>query len=103
MGRRRNNHRTADSDAYLEQVVIRKLLAKKGYQRPDSQVCIFVHSKRHRLADPDGISAKAAIDGLVRSGILEDDSAKFIKEVSFTQEKIPSKEKETTIITIRKV
>ena len=58
---------------------------------------IHIHSKRKRLADADGISAKAAIDGLVQSNILADDSPLFVKEVSFSQEK--SKEEET-IITI---
>ena len=50
------------------------------------RVSIRVHSKRRRLTDPDGIAAKAAIDGLVRGGLLTDDSAKTIKEVSFSQE-----------------
>jgi hypothetical protein len=47
---------------------------------------INVHSKRRRLCDPDGISAKAAIDGLVKGGLLRDDSAKYIDAVTFTQE-----------------
>ena len=71
--------------------------------RFNSQVCILVHSYRHRLADPDGISAKAAIDGIVRNGILTDDTAKQIEEVRFKQTKIPTKEKEKTIITIEEV
>lgn len=72
-------------------------LEKKKSPRFASQVCIFVRSLRHRLADPDGISAKAAIDGLVIEGILEDDSAKFVKEVRFTQQKCKT---ESTTITI---
>ena len=59
--------------------------APKGSQL-DQRVRIHFHSKRRRLADPDGISCKAAIDGLVQGGILRDDSAKFVKEVSFSQE-----------------
>ncbi len=51
-----------------------------------SQVKIHIHSFRKRLADPDGISAKAVIDGLVLSGIIKDDSAQCVKEVSFSQE-----------------
>lgn len=61
----------------------------------DKRASIRVHSKRNRLADPDGISAKAVIDGLVLGGILRDDNAKFVKEVSFTQE--ISKVEETII------
>jgi hypothetical protein len=44
-----------------------------------------VHSQRTRLADPDGISAKAVIDGLVAGHLLPNDSAKVITEVSFSQ------------------
>ena len=72
-------------------------------QRFDSQVYILVHSYRHRLADPDGVSAKAAIDGIVRVGILPNDTAKQVSEVRFKQTKIPTKEKEKTVITIKEV
>ncbi len=68
----------------------------KGSQL-DKRVCIHFHSKRRRLADPDGVSCKAAIDGLVQGGILRDDSAHFVKEVSFSQE---VSEVEETIIEI---
>ena len=69
-------------------------------QRFDSPVNISVHSIRRRLADPDGISAKAAIDGIVKAGILADDSHKEVCKVSYSQEK--GKEEET-IITITEV
>jgi Holliday junction resolvase RusA-like endonuclease len=59
---------------------------------------VHVHSRRKRLADVDGLSIKAVLDGLVRAGVLPDDSAKFIKEISFTQEK--AKQEEATIIDI---
>ena len=64
--------------------------------RFNSPVRITVHSRRKRLCDPDGISGKAAIDGLVKAGLLEDDSAKFVTEVRYTQEK--SKDENTTLI-----
>ena len=70
--------------------------------RFNTPVCITVHSYRHRLADPDGISAKAAIDALVKAGILTDDSAKEIKEVRFRQTKIRLSEDEKTQIIIEK-
>lgn len=63
----------------------------------DSQFSIRIHSRRRRLADPDGISGKAVIDGLVAGGLLRDDSAKTIKEVSYSQEK---SEVEETVIEI---
>ena len=63
----------------------------------DKRCRLHVHSKRRRLCDPDGISAKAAIDALVVAKLLRDDSAKFIKEISFSQE---VSEIEETIIDI---
>lgn len=56
-------------------------------QEMDQRVRIKIHSRRRRLADPDGISCKACLDGLVQGGLLKDDSAKYISDVSFTQEK----------------
>ncbi len=58
---------------------------------------INIHSRRRRLCDPDGISAKAAIDGLVKGGLLSDDSTKYIDAVTFSQER---SENEETIIEI---
>ena len=69
-------------------------------QKIDSQVIISVHCRRHRLADPDGICAKWAIDAIVKAGILVDDSAAFVKEVRFSQEKIAKAFEEDTIITL---
>ena len=62
---------------------------------------VHFHSLRHRLADSDGISGKAALDGLVKAGIFPDDSAKFIKEVTHSQEK--TKGEEVTEILIYEV
>ena len=53
----------------------------------DSRFSIHIHSIRKRLADPDGISAKAVIDGIVKAGLLKDDTAKEIKEIKYSQEK----------------
>ena len=63
----------------------------------NSSVSIHVHSKRQRLCDADGISAKAVIDGLVSAGILQDDSPNYVNAVSYSQEKSQIEE---TIITI---
>lgn len=63
----------------------------------DPRCGIHVHSIRRRLADPDGISAKAAIDGLVHAGLLPDDSPQHVKAVTYSQEKGAE---EQTIITI---
>jgi hypothetical protein len=68
-----------------------------GFYSPCS---IHFHSVRKRLADSDGISGKAAIDGLVHAKILPDDSPKYVKEVTHTQEK---GDVEETIITIQRI
>ena len=83
--------------ANMEQNTCYELLGAEEAQGLDTQCCIHIHSKRKRLADPDGISAKAVIDGLCKAGILADDSAKYIKSVTFSQEKA---DKEETIIEI---
>jgi len=72
-------------------------------QKINPPVIISVHCRRHRLADPDGICAKWAIDAIVKSGVIEDDSAAFVKEVRFSQEKISKAFEEDTIITLMEV
>lgn len=89
--------------ANVEQTFGNEPLAAKKTPRLDTRCSLHIHSRRHRLADPDGISCKAAIDGLVLAGVLPDDSAKYVKEVSQSQEKIPTKEIEETLITIMEV
>lgn len=61
---------------------------------------IKVTSYRKRKHDPDGISIKAVLDGLIRAGILQDDSTDEINEITFKS--ILSKE-EKTIIELDKV
>jgi len=67
-------------------------------QRPYPQIDIIITSRRYRLCDPDGISGKALLDGIVRAGILPDDSAEYINEVRHKQIKIKKHEKETTLV-----
>ena len=71
--------------------------------RFNTPVCLSIHSYRHRLVDPDGISAKAAIDALVHVGILADDSTKQIKEISYKQIKIKAPAEEKTEIIIKQI
>ena len=84
--------------ANMEPIARSKQMEAQGYPRCDTPVHVHVKSIRRRLADADGISAKAVIDGLVHLGILPDDKPEFVKEVSYSQEK--GKE-EKTIIEIR--
>ena len=66
----------------------------------DLRKSVHVHSKRKRLADPDGVSVKAVLDGLRKAGIFVDDSAKYIKEVSYSQAKCEKAEDEETVIVV---
>ena len=79
----------------MERATCDEQMAEGQGEAPDTRCSITIHSIRKRLADPDGISAKAAIDGLVHAGILRDDSCKYVSEVRFTQEQ--GKDEETII------
>jgi len=94
-----SDDRDTDAVANVEPITAAKSLgAKKGSAH--APLCyVHVHSLRSRLADPDNISAKAILDGIVQEGILEDDSTDQIKEVRFSQEKC-KKGQEKTIITL---
>lgn len=79
----------------MESIIRNEQVGETEGDKLDKRVCIHIHSRRRRLADPDGISCKAAIDGLAKGGLFVDDSAKYVKEVSFSQEK--SSQEETII------
>jgi hypothetical protein len=64
---------------------------------------ITIVSYRVRLCDADGISAKAAIDGLTHCGVLQDDSPKEVSEVSYRQVKVKNISDEKTEIIIERV
>ena len=76
---------------------------KKEGARFHTRVHVHIHSVRSRLADPDGISGKAAIDGLVKAGILADDSAKEVEGVTHSQSKCEDGQEERTVITIKEL
>lgn len=96
----KSSDRTSDTNADNEQIVCNASLGAEEMPRFDKAVCVSFHSVRKRLADIDGISGKAALDGLVISGVLPDDSPKYVKEVRHTQEQ---GKVEKTIITIDEV
>ena len=70
-------------------------MAKKETKGSDSRVNIKVTSYRKRKHDPDGVSAKYVIDGLVRRGVLSDDSTQEVRQVTFKS--IISDEEKTII------
>lgn len=64
---------------------------------------IRVISYRSRACDPDGVSAKAAIDGLVHCGLLRDDSSKEIASVTLEVRKVKNEEEERTLIILEEL
>ena len=95
-----NDNNPTNPITNLEQAISHAPNAEENMPRFHSPVRIHVHSYRHRLVDPDGISAKAAIDGLVQAEILADDTTEQITEISYSQTKIPTNQEEKTVITI---
>ena len=86
---------------HLERAPCRQPMATPRHPKVDTPCRIHLHCRRHRLADSDGISAKAVIDGLVLAGILRDDSAKqIVKSPTITQEKVGRDVPEETIVEI---
>lgn len=61
----------------------------------DTPVTIRVISYRKRIHDPDGVSFKAVLDGIVRLGLLPDDSSEYVQSVTFESRK--AKEEKTVI------
>ena len=73
---------------------------KEAIEGLDTRVNITVTSYRTRKHDTDGISVKAVLDGLVRVGILREDSCEEVAEISFKSE-IAKEEK--TVIEIKEI
>jgi hypothetical protein len=80
-------NRNTNRPANVESAAKVKPLAADENTPPDTRYNLHIHSVRKRLCDLDGISSKAAIDGIVKAGILPDDSAQYIKQITYTQEK----------------
>jgi hypothetical protein len=92
-----NDNSVACAVADMESAACNESLGPEASAGFTTPVCLHIHSIRKRLADPDGVSCKAVIDGIVKAGVLQDDSAEYVKAVSYSQEQ--GKE-DCTIITI---
>lgn len=66
-------------------------------------VGVTVVSYRSRTHDTDGVSAKAAIDGIVSCGLLRDDSCKEIAWVRFESVKVKNESEEKTLIVLEEL
>lgn len=94
------NNRTADTNADVESDFSNAAFPAHGIASFTAPVRVHFHHTRARLADLDGLSAKALLDGLVAAGILADDSPEQIAEITHSQSKgLPEK----TTVTITEV
>ena len=96
----RNRNKAPVSATDMESHTCNAPLAAEEAAGHDTRWSIHIHSIRKRLCDPDGVSGKAAIDGLVHAGILANDTTKQVSQDTFSQEKIPKSQVEETIVTI---
>lgn len=71
--------------------------AKNAAKKIHPRFSITVHHRSRRLADPSGRCFKFAVDGIVRGGILPDDSPIYVKEIRETFEQ---RKNDETIIEI---
>lgn len=92
-----DKNRAPISAPNLEPHIGDESMGEEETQGLDTRVNIRVISYRKRKHDPDGISVKAVLDGLVRRGVLQDDSTDQIKEITFESHKA---DEERTIIEI---
>ena len=95
-----NNNKSTVSASDLEQDIIHAALSAHGFKTLDTPVNIRVISYRRLNHDPDGVSAKAVIDGIVQAGILADDSAKQVQSITFESHQTEKGEEEKTVIEI---
>ena len=77
-----DNNKTTLPATDMEQNSSHGAMGKKKAKGLDTRVNIYVRSYRKAKHDPDGISAKAVIDGIVRRGILQDDSTNEVRKVT---------------------
>jgi hypothetical protein len=98
-----SKNRAAGKDADVERITGDESFSAGKGKAFTTPVSIRVTHYRCRLADPDGLSIKAALDGIVHCGLLPDDSAKDITEVRHFQHKVKNKEDERTEIEIEAV
>jgi Holliday junction resolvase RusA-like endonuclease len=97
MTKHENNNPSSLPAPNVEQNTSHEPMGKKKTAPLDSPVNIRVISTRSRPHDTDGVSVKAVLDGIVRAGILPDDSSKQIKSITFESKQ---GKKENTIISI---
>jgi hypothetical protein len=99
-----DHHNDSGKAADVERNPSNEPVAKGKAAAFDTPVGVRIVSYRSRLADPDNISGKAAVDGCVHCGILRDDSAKEIASYRADEQvKVKDASDEKTEIVITEV
>ena len=96
----RTRHRVALPARNVESRPRNVTKGKDEVQEAHQTFDVHFRSIRKRLADPDGLSGKAALDALVDCGVFPDDSAKEIRSVTHSQRLARKGEREHTKIII---
>ena len=81
-----HHNNSSNAFTYLEPSAKDALPGKTQAIQVDQRVRVRVHSKGRRLADIDGYVIKPILDAFTKAGIWTDDSGRYVKEVSFSQE-----------------
>lgn len=97
MNNETNGNRNSVTDADLEQNLVNAALRTNETAAFSAPCRITFHHVRKRLADIDGLSGKAVIDGFVQVGILANDTAKQVTEVRHCQTKGDNEETRVVI------
>ena len=102
--KKKNGRRNPRTDANVERIIGDEPLASNESPTFSARVGITVTSYRARTADTDGVSAKAAIDGLVACGILRGDTAKEVAWVHYPAViKVKNEADEKTVIEVEEI
>jgi Holliday junction resolvase RusA-like endonuclease len=97
----KNRNRASDTTSDVELPACGKSIRKNASATFNTPVRVDIYSARKRKTDIDNISGKAVLDGIVKSGLLKDDSPDQIE--SFQVHKPTISEIEKTVIIIQGV
>lgn len=95
----KDGNRNTDTSTNVESAFICKPLGTKENPRFNSPVRIVVRTTYRNQTDNRAVSEKALVDGIVKAGILKDDSKKYVKELIVHEPEISEEEKTEIIIT----
>lgn len=78
--------RASHNLANMESNIVDEPKRANAFEEINQRVHIHIHSIRKRLTDYKGVSEKAAVDGIVQSGLLKNDDLDHVSAITFSQE-----------------